>query len=285
MASDNRDPEKGLVSATARPAIPSWASSAPGPDNGTINESSRHTPLQLFQVLVGIHTPPSLTQDDVDLERGTKTKSKRPRTDNVGLYQRAKDQERASRLAYLSTSFISNTLFMLQILLAATFTALSAYKDAHPQTLTALGAVNTVLAGCLAWQKGQGVPQRYRKAMDQYQALILEIEMAERSFLDLENNNDQGGVKLDPRAEKARLQKLFDTARADQQANYPDLYVSTGAAAAKDNKDLTKELTDAKAEAAKVQSELMAKIEALLAKLASKVDAHVEDAGGSVAKA
>ena len=128
------------------------------------------------------------------------------------------------------------------------------------------------------------MPQRYRKAQDQYQALILEIEMAERSFLDFQNNNDESGFKLDPRAEKARLQTLFDTARADQQANYPDLYVSTGGSAAKD-KDLAKELENAKAETVKVQSEMMAKTEALMAKLPSKVDAQNEDAVQSVAKA
>jgi hypothetical protein len=93
--------------------------------------------------------------------------------------------------------------------------------------------------------------------------------MVERSFLDLQNDGDEGDVKLDPRAEQARLQKLFDTARADQQANYPDLYVST----AKDSKDLTKELEVAKAETVKVQGEMMARIEALMAKLAGKVDA------------
>jgi hypothetical protein len=129
------------------------------------------------------------------------------------------------------------------------------------------------------------VPQRYRKAQDQYQALLLEIEMAERSFLEVENNKDQGDVKLDPRAENARLQKLFDTARADQQANYPDLYVSTGATAAKDSKDLAKALDDAKAETAKVQSEMTAKIEALMAKLTSKIDAQAEGATQGVAKA
>ena len=145
MATDTVDPEKGLVSATARSTIPSWASSAP--DNAIINEPSRHTPLQLFQLLVGIYTPPSLTQDGIDLGRATKAKSRRARTDNIGLYQRAKEQERASRIAYQCTSFISNTLYMLQILLAATFTALSAYKNAHPVTLTVLGAMNTVLAG------------------------------------------------------------------------------------------------------------------------------------------
>jgi hypothetical protein len=145
MATDTIDLEKGVLSATARTALPSWASSAP--DNAIINESSRHTPLQLFQLLVGIYTPPSLTQDGIDIDRTAKAKSKRARADNIGLYQRAKEQERANRIAYRCTSFISNTMYMLQILLAATFTALSAYKDTHPMTLTALGAVNTVLAG------------------------------------------------------------------------------------------------------------------------------------------
>ena len=138
---------------------------------------------------------------------------------------------------------------------------------------------------CLAWQKGQGVPQRYRKAQDQYQALILEIEMAERSFLDVQTNGDEGDVKLDPRTEKARLQKLFDTARADQQANYPDLYVSTGAISAKDSKDLTKELEDTKAENAKMQSDMTAKIEALTAKLAGKGDTQAAVTVQSAVKA
>lgn len=86
--------------------------------------------------------------------------------------------------------------------------------------------------------------------------------MTERLFLSMENSNSEG--KLDPRVERDRLQKLFDTARADQQANYPDLYVSTGANA---GKDLTKELENAKADSAKMQNELMAKIEALSSKL------------------
>jgi hypothetical protein len=128
------------------------------------------------------------------------------------------------------------------------------------------------------------VPQRYRKAQDQYQALIFEIEMAERSFLDSQTNSDKDGVKLDPRAEKDRLQKLFDTARADQQANYPDLYVSTGATAAKNSKDLIKELQDTKEETVKVHSEIVAKIEALVDKLSSKLDAQAEDAIGNVGK-
>jgi hypothetical protein len=86
--------------------------------------------------------------------------------------------------------------------------------------------------------------------------LLLEIEMVERSFLEQEHNPSE--VKLDPRAERARLQKLFDEARADQQANYPDLYVSTGSASPKETKDLNKAVEDAKAETAKAQGELAA---------------------------
>ena len=136
MAMDNINTEKVPVTSTT------VASSPHG-----------HTPLQLFQILVGIHTPRSLTQDGCNVERiGTGMSTAQPlyvrsHKGNVGLYQRAKDEERRSRIAYLLTSYISNFLFMLQILLAATFTALSAYKDSNAVTLTVLGALNTVVAG------------------------------------------------------------------------------------------------------------------------------------------
>jgi hypothetical protein len=116
-------------------------------------------PLELFQWLVGIHTPPCLAHPSKSKEtRGFFRRlfnaclpswlAPAPTSDdNVGLYQRTKDNERKSRIAYLLTSFISNTLFLLQIMLAAAFTGLSAYKEANAVTLTILGAFNTVVAG------------------------------------------------------------------------------------------------------------------------------------------
>lgn len=123
--------------------------------------------------------------------------------------------------------------------------------------------------------------------MDEYQALLLEIEMAERSFCDIHNIDDEVRLKLDPRTEEARLKKMWDTARANQQANYPDLYVSTtaGATATKESKDLAKEVETAKAETAKVQSDLMAKIEELVAKLATKAETRAESAVDDIVKA
>ena len=94
--------------------------------------------------------------------------------------------------------------------------------------------------------------------------------MAERSFIDLETGKSAGDVKLNPRTENARLQRLYETARADQQANYPDLYVSS--------KDMAKQVEDAKAETTKVQADMMAKIEALMHKLEAKVGERVEGA-------
>lgn len=147
MATDTRDPEKGLLSTSASSAIPSSAPS--GPNNDPSHASSRHTPLQLFQLLVGIETPRDLSHNEAHSDGGAPHPKYRryARSENMGLYRRAKEQERSSRIAYKCTSFISNTLYMFQIILAATFTALSAYKDSSRVTLTVLGALNTVLAG------------------------------------------------------------------------------------------------------------------------------------------
>lgn len=142
MTTNTTDLEKGILSATAHSMVPSWTPSTSGNADVNLSESSNYTPLQLFQLLVGIKTPSFIASDDT-----TQTNSRRPQSENVGLYQRTKNQARVSRRKYLLTSYISNILYMLQILLAATFTALSAYKEAHPDVLTVLGALNTVVAG------------------------------------------------------------------------------------------------------------------------------------------
>jgi hypothetical protein len=101
--------------------------------------------------------------------------------------------------------------------------------------------------------------------------------MAERSFMQVGNSDGSHDSKLDPRAEVARLQKLFDLARADQQANYPDLYVSTAALAGKAGSGaLAEQLEEVKAEAAKVQAGLMTKVEGLVGRLEGKAVGRVE---------
>jgi hypothetical protein len=165
MASDNIDSTKGATSSTIRPTSSVLTNNA--------RDAVAQSPLELFQWLVGIRTPLCLKDplesarqsDNIGLNQQRSKdyeherwkahllpcikRSPKPITRgyNVGLYQRSKDQERRARIAYLLTSYISNTLFLLQIMLAAAFTGLSAYKEANAVTLTILGAVNTVVAG------------------------------------------------------------------------------------------------------------------------------------------
>lgn len=100
--------------------------------------------------------------------------------------------------------------------------------------------------------------------------------MTERSFIDLETGRSTSDAKLFPRVENARLQRLYETARADQQANYPDLYFSS--------KEMVKQVEDAKAETAKVQGDLTAKIEALMHRLEAKVEERVESAVDGISR-
>lgn len=127
------DLEKGLATASVRPIA------SPVED--------LH-PLEVFQILVGINSHERINNNPGRahhnlVHRITHNTEGR----NIGLYEQAKRREKTARRAYIATSTISNSLYMLQITLAAAFTALSAYKDTSAIVLTILGAVNTVVAG------------------------------------------------------------------------------------------------------------------------------------------
>ena len=157
------DSTKGLTSPTVRPTSSVLTTNTPEHPFSNTQDTAADSPLELFQWLVGIHTPLCLKHTlDPDKQSDNTSRYQRfihtifflkhpshhlPQSDNVGLYTRAREQERSSRIKYVFTSYISNTLFLLQIMLAAAFTGLSAYKEASAVTLTVLGAINTVVAG------------------------------------------------------------------------------------------------------------------------------------------
>lgn len=144
MATDSKEPKDNIT------VIPAAASTESHPNSQRNTDlSNAYSRLQLFQILVGIQSPASLRHDDPESNprSGMGAQHTNAEPANVGLYRRAITEERRSRIAYNLTSYISNMLYMLQILLAATFTALSAYQDSSRVILTVLGALNTVLAG------------------------------------------------------------------------------------------------------------------------------------------
>jgi hypothetical protein len=205
--------------------------------------------LRIFQELVGITSSKQLvskgspfTADEKDdgfvvRPRPPHRKSLnalffKPSAVNDGYYTCAIQEEYKAFVGYQLSNFVINSVFIAQIFIAATITALSAYPS-HRVALTTLGAINTVLAGLVAYTKGMGLPNRLRKSRDQYQHIKEFIDYKERQFrwsakLAATNNSqrDPTLTNLDPWMAAEQVRKLYEAAQKDEQANYPDMYVN-----------------------------------------------------------
>ncbi|KAK5170107.1 uncharacterized protein LTR77_004691 [Saxophila tyrrhenica] len=186
--------------------------------------------LKVFQTLVGIHftkygggglvdrqKPPASVWRDI--LRPSKAAEERFR--NRGLYDRALSQDMKNRVMYSVSNYLIVSLYLLQILVAATLTALAAGERSSNTALTVLGAINTVVAGVLAWLTGQGMPVRFRRARDQYREVVKAIEASERVFATIDFLEWGEGERPHPIQERDRLERLYEEAREDQVANYP----------------------------------------------------------------
>jgi hypothetical protein len=204
--------------------------------------------LRTFQDLVGIRTPPHIlssgsvpSQQLLDLEKGSKLPPGMPvsvgrpnrslrdliyrsEITNDGIYGRAIDEALKASIGFNISSWFINSLYVIQIFVAATITGLASYHG-HEIPLTVLGAVNAVLAGLMALIKGQGLPNRLRRSRDQFQNVMKTIENTERSFARFVHMDPKkyGPLPLiplpDPFNEFQKCQDLYDAAKRDQQAS------------------------------------------------------------------
>lgn len=190
--------------------------------------------LETFQNLVGIHflrpgggllwpedqgAKPASPMHDIFVP----TKAAARRWRNRGLYDRTLSQDLRNRVLYGMSNYVISFLYLLQILIAAALTGLSAYQQSSSVVLTTLGAINTVLAGILAWLNGQGMPIRFRRARDQYREVVRAIEDTERTFAEIDYIDWAPGTRPNPYAERDRLEQMYEEARQDQERNYPDV--------------------------------------------------------------
>ena len=127
------------------------------------NEDDSH--LQ-FCKLVGI--PPSDLSPD----------EHRPRVPPKSLYGRALQQRKSQEIIYTITATISNTLLLSQVVLGAAVTALGASESSHV-LITLFGALNTIIAGVVAYLKSRGQPMRARMFRDDLERVVDEIENSE----------------------------------------------------------------------------------------------------------
>lgn len=114
---------------------------------------------------------------------------------------------------------MSNACLFIQILVAASLTGLGAFNDHRARTATIfLGAINTVIAGLLTYFKSRNQPNRARQFRNDLAGLVDQLDDAEANF---QNPEFTGNVN----DEIEKIRAAYQQARADAQANYPDLWV------------------------------------------------------------
>lgn len=250
------------------------------------------TELEVFQALVGIHflanagapidnkakqLQPASVMSDIFLP----SRAAAYRHRNRGLYDRCISQDMKMRVMYSFSHYMISFLYLLQILVAATLTGLSSYTNTAGVALTTLGAINTVLAGILAWLNGQGMPVRYRRSRDQYREVVRAIEDAERMFSTIDYVEWPAGTRPTPVGERDKLFKMYEKARQDQEANYPDTHENADKSEVANH---TKEL-EAKIEKHKKQKKAKAaELQTALDKLQEKHAAKSDDSESTAAE-
>ncbi|KKY25899.1 hypothetical protein UCRPC4_g01590 [Phaeomoniella chlamydospora] len=222
------DLEKGILHSPHQPRPPPTAKTTTE-NTGTSNEPTSHISsaiqipspkagshppevpnetLQTFRNLVGIQSPLSLVSVSI---------LRRP-APNIGLYGRVVHAEQDAKKLYKAWSVTINLCLGLQIIVAASLTALGA-AGSHSGAVTGFGAVNTVIAGFLTYLKGSGLPSRLKYYYNEWRKLREYIEQREREF-------GIRGCTLSLEEELLIIERLFEDVTADVEANTPDKYVS-----------------------------------------------------------
>lgn len=149
------------------------------------------------------------------------------------LYGRATRQLSNQRFTYHMTASLSNTMLLSQVVLGAALTALGASESSHI-LITVFGAMNTIIAGLVAYLKSRGQPMRARMYRDDLERVVDEIENSEVMWLGIsrgvhgydEIDTDEHQVTV--RSEVARLTRLYDRAVRNNTVNNPDMYMAGG---------------------------------------------------------
>jgi archaellum component FlaC len=162
--------------------------------------------LTLFRLTLGITSAPHL---------GFSLSPHRP-ADNVGLYARVVRNEQTAKDSYKVFSIIINACYFLQIIVAASLTALGA-ANANNKAITAFGAINTVIAGFLTYLKGSGYPARFKYCAGEWKKVREFVEHRERDF-SLES------CTLDVHEEINTVREMYESTKRDVEMNNPEAY-------------------------------------------------------------
>ncbi|KAL2870109.1 uncharacterized protein BJX67DRAFT_307361 [Aspergillus lucknowensis] len=147
--------------------------------------------LLVFRALTGIDSAPAL-----NILNSTRT------APNVGIYTRVVAAELKAASRYRFHALLINTCLSIQIVVAATLTALGAANGPH-NAITAFGAINTIMAGILTYLKGSGLPDRLKYYQNEWRNIREYIEQRERELCLI-------GCELDVEEEIHIIEQMYE---------------------------------------------------------------------------
>lgn len=178
----------------------------------------------------------------------------RPAT-NLGVYYRILRAENNAQLSYRFYATLVNCLYLLQVVLSAAITGISAYSSSSRSptsiSITVMGALSAATAGVLAYLKARNLPTRKLLYKNQLRRVREYAEWRERQFAidakigvvgyateetksTTENFNaafypdaTSGGTYIiDPHREAEIVSQMYLAARQAEQANAPEVWAA-----------------------------------------------------------
>ncbi|KAI2615678.1 hypothetical protein GGR54DRAFT_632081 [Hypoxylon sp. NC1633] len=212
------DEEQGVQTAPPAAGLGSAAVASTSEANSTIPHHGARSylvpeddSLTLFRLMVGISTSPYLGYSESS-PIGTRPAA------NIGIYSRVIHSEQKSKDSFKVFSILINGCYFLQIVVAASLTAMGAAGVSHG-AVTAFGAINTIIAGLLTFLKGSGLPGRLKYYGNEWKKIREFIEQRERDF-------SRAGCTLDVFEVVATIDKMYNTTKREIEMNTPDSYTS-----------------------------------------------------------
>lgn len=172
--------------------------------------------LATFRHMVGIHSTKGFT-GAADTTHNNLHFDGRA-APNLGIYNRVCHREAQAKRGFKLASLLINGCLGLQVIVAAALTAMGAANSNHV-SITAFGAINTVIAGILTYLKGSGLPNRIRWAENEWKKVREYIEQRERDF-------SRPECQLNMHEVVQVIEAMYEEVKADIQNNTPDAYIS-----------------------------------------------------------
>lgn len=133
-----------------------------------------------------------------------------------GLYRDVVGRRSKCMMLFCAATLMQWMFMLLQLCISATLTALGSVALKTGTPITVLGAINTVSAGILAFLHNSGIPDRYRKDMEE----LREVEDHIKELLD----SGIAPAELSTEQIIAECFDLYQDAKATVMANLPDTY-------------------------------------------------------------